>query len=156
MAAKVTHKFNKAVEEKILTSPVGGVAKDLLKRGVRVQSRARRNLSGTTGSGPRRVNTGLLRASITVKLVQRPVDLAVRVGTNVAYAKWVHDGTGLYGPKKSLIRPKQAKALRFRSKVYGAKKGKYAGWVFAKHVKGMKPNPFLKNALSAADTKNPA
>jgi len=156
LPAKVTHKFNKAVEEKILTSPVGGVAKDLLKRGARVQSRARRNLSGVTGSGPRRINTGHLRASITVKLVVRPMDLAVRVGTNVLYATWVHDGTGIYGPKHTPIRPKQAKVLVFRSKIYGAKKGKYQGFVFAKSVKGMKPNPFLKNALSAADSKNPA
>lgn len=156
MPAKVTHKFNKAVEEKILTSPVGGVAKDLLKRGVRVQSRARRNLSGVTGSGPRRVNTGLLRASITVKLIPQPKDLAVRVGTDVVYARWVHDGTGLYGPQHKLIKPRKARVLVFKSKVYGAKKGKYAGWVFAKSVKGMKPNPFLKNALSAADAKNPA
>lgn len=156
MPAHITHKFNKAQLEKILTSPAGGVAKDLLKRGARVQSRARRNLSGTTGSGPRRVNTGLLRASIEVKLVPRPVDLAVRVGTGVYYAKWVHDGTGIYGPKKMPIKPTKARVLVFKSKVYGAKKGKYAGLVFAASVKGMKPNPFLKNALSAADLKNPA
>ena len=80
MPAKVTHKFNKAVEEKILTSPVGGVAKDLLKRGARVQSRARRNLSGVTGSGPRRINTGHLRASITVKLVVPPFVSELMVG----------------------------------------------------------------------------
>ena len=156
MPAKVTHKFNKAVMEKILTSPIGGVAKDMLKRGVRVQARARRNLSGVTGSGPRRVNTGLLRASIFVKFIPRPQDVAVRVGTDVYYAIWIHDGTGIYGPKHTPIKPKQAKVLAFRSKVYGAKKGKYAGWVFARSVKGMKPNPFLKNALEAADGKNPA
>lgn len=156
MPAKVTHKFNKAVMEKILTSPQGGVAKDLLKRGVRVQSRARRNLSGLTGSGPRRVNTGHLRSSITVKLIPQPKDLIVRVGTDVYYAKWIHDGTGLYGPQHKLIKPRNSRVLAFKSKVYGAKKGKYAGWVFAKSVKGMKPNPFLKNALAAADNKHPA
>lgn len=156
MPTNVTHVFNKAQLEKILTSPTGGVAKDLLKRGVRVQSRARRNLGGSTGSGPRRINTGLLRASIAVTLVPRPQNLAVRVGTGVYYAKWVHDGTGLYGPKHTLIKPKRARFLVFRSKVYGAKKGKYAGWVFARSVKGMKPNPFLKNALKSADLRNPA
>lgn len=156
MPASVTHVFNQAQLEQILTSPAGGVAKDLLKRGVRVQSRARRNLNGATGSGPRRVNTGLLRASIDVQLVLQPKDLAVRVGTGVYYALWVHDGTGLYGPKRTVIRPKQAKALVFRSKIYGAKKGKFAGRVVVKYVRGMKPNPFLKNALSAADSKGSA
>lgn len=156
MPVHITHVFNQAQLETILTSPAGGVAKDLVKRGVRVQSRARRNLGGLTGSGPRRINTGLLRASIDVQLVLQPKDLAVRVGTGVYYARWVHDGTGLYGPKHSLIRPKQAKALVFRSKIYGAKKGKFAGKVVVKSVRGMKPNPFLKNALPSAVLTNAA
>jgi hypothetical protein len=74
----------------------------------------------------------------------------------VHYALYVHDGTGLYGPKKTVIRPKNAKALVFKSKVYGAKRGKFAGKVVVKSVKGMKPNPFLANALDSASFKNPA
>lgn len=156
MPAKTTHVFNKAVMEKILRGPNGGVVKDLIKRGARVQSRARRNLGGHTGSGPRRINTGLLRASISTQLSVQPQWLVMRVGTGVRYARWVHDGTGIYGPKKTLIKPKQAKALVFESKVYGAKKGKFVGKVVVKSVKGMKPNPFLAKALSAANLKNPA
>ena len=156
MPVKIIHVFNQVQLEKILISSAGGVAKDLLKRGVRVQSRARRNLSGVTGSGPRRVNTGHLRASIGVNLVMHTTDLAVRVGTNVFYAIYVHNGTGLYGPKHAVIRPKRARALVFKSKIYGAKRGKFAGRVVVSYVRGMKPNPFLENALKSASLKNPA
>lgn len=156
MPAKVTHKFNTLQLNFMTQSPQGGVAKDMLKRGARVQTRARRNLGGSTGSGPRRINTGHLRASISLQLEIKPAWVTVRVGTGVSYARYVHDGTGIYGPKRTPIRPVQAKALVFRSKIYGAKKGKFAGKVVVKSVKGMKPNPFLKNALSAANVKNPA
>jgi hypothetical protein len=33
---------------------------------------------------------------------------------------------------------------------YGAKKGKGKGKVFVKQVKGMRPNPFLRDALKFA------
>lgn len=144
----VTHVFNEAQLQFITSSPAGPVAKDLIKRGKRVESRAKRNLQGGAG-GPRRINTGHLRASIGSNLILRPEGLAVRVGSGVSYSIYVHDGTGLYGPKHAVIRPKYGKVLVFRSKVYGAKKGKYKGLVFARFVRGMKPNPFLRDALPA-------
>jgi hypothetical protein len=109
-----------------------------------VQSRAKQNLGGATGSGPKRVDTGHLRAKIAVQLVRRAGFPAVRIGTNVKYALWVHDGTGIYGPKHSYIYPKTKRYLRFRPK--GS-----LDYVYAKRVKGMKPNPFLVNALEAAN-----
>lgn len=144
----VTHKFNDKVLEYILHSPSGPLAKELLKRGARVETRAKHNLGGGL-SGPKRVNTGHLRSSIKVQLVSLPTGLAVRVGTNVHYALYVHEGTGLYGPKHTLIKPKYGKVLVFASAKYGAKKGKFRGKVVARSVKGMKPNPFLKDALPA-------
>lgn len=144
----VTHKFNEKQFEFIMKSPAGAVAKDLIKRGKRVESRAKRNLAGL-GGRPKRIDTGHLRASISTNLIVRPEGLAVRVGTNVRYAIWVHDGTGLYGPKHTLIRPKFGKVLVFPSLTHGAKKGKFAGKVVVRFVRGMKPNPFLHDALPA-------
>lgn len=146
--SNVTHKFNEQQFQFIMKSPVGAVAKDLIKRGKRVESRAKRNLAGLGGK-PKRIDTGHLRASIATNLIHRPDGLAVRVGTNVRYAIWVHDGTGLYGPKHVVIRPKFGKVLVFPSKIYGAKKGKWAGKVVVRFVRGMKPNPFLHDALPA-------
>lgn len=142
------HKLDLSVVQYIFTNPNGGVVKDLIKRGKRVESAAKRNLSGL-GGDPKRVDTGRLRSSIKVELVFRPEGPTVRVGTNVRYARWVHDGTGIYGPKRTLIRPKRAKALVFRSKLYGQKSGKFRGKVVVKSVKGMRPNPFLAKALPA-------
>lgn len=150
MSAKVTSKLNIQALETLLVSPQGGVAKDLVKRGQRVQSRAKRNLGGGTGSGPKRVDTGLLRASIGTNLSVTSTGLTMRVGTGVYYALYVHEGTGIWGPKGRVIKPKNGKVLVFKSKVYGAKKGKYVGKVVVPFVKGMKPNPFLTNALQAA------
>lgn len=120
-------------------------AKDLYRRGLKVQTRARILLSGSANH-PKRVSTGNLRSSIQVQLRtiggRGPV---VRVGTNVAYSRYVHDGTGLYGPKRRKIRPKRAKALRFK----GARYGK-SGYIYAHSVRGMRPNHFLADALVAA------
>ena len=139
--SKAWHVMNPVAVNKLLHSPVGPVARDLIKRGVRVQTRARRNLGGSTGVGPKRVDTGLLRASIATQLRTDGTELAVRVGTNVRYSRWVHDGTGIYGPRGLPIRPKHKKFLRWYSKGGQA--------IFRRQVAGMKPNPYLKAALPA-------
>lgn len=144
--AKSFQVLNNAAIAELLHGPTGAVAKDLLKRGIRVQTRARRNLGGTTGSGPKRVNHGLLRASVATQLGTYGADLSMRVGTNVYYARWVHDGTGIYGPHGTPIVPRHAQALKFFWKKIGST-------VYAKSVKGMRPNPFLKEALPFADGK---
>lgn len=64
------------------------------------------------------------------------------VGTNVRYARFIHDGTGLYGPRKRLIRPVRAKALRWV--------GRDGNVVFARSSRGIRPRPFLRDALEAA------
>lgn len=127
--------------QKVLTGPQGPVAKDLLRRGIRVQTQAKRNLGGV-GNLPKRVDTGLLRSSIAVQLRTGP-DISVRIGTNVYYALWIHEGTGIYGPRHAPIFPKTARYLRFKPK--GADH-----YIYRRSVKGIKPNPFLVEALSAA------
>ena len=121
----------------ILRSQSGGVAKDMMRRGFKVANAAKRNLE----KAPRRVDTGLLRSSIKPELLQINGAPAVRVGTNVFYAIMVHDGTGVYGPKGVPITPKVKKIMMWKK---GGKK------VYANVVQGMKPNPFLKDALPAA------
>lgn len=119
------------------------VAKDLLKRGFKVQAKARLLLGGAVGH-PKRVDSGLLRSSIQVRLMDSVGVQKVRVGTNRRYARWVHDGTGIYGPRRMPIKPTRAKAMKFRAGLGGGKKT-----VYAKTVKGIKKNEFLKDALPA-------
>ena len=136
-----SQRLDLAAIRQLVTSPRGGVVQDLLRRGLLVETQAKRNLGGI--GGPKRVDTGRLRASINTQLVTRDGQPAVLVGTNVRYARWVHDGTGIYGPRGRRITPKSHKRLRFRPK--GSRK-----FVYARSVAGMRPNPFMKNALHAA------
>lgn len=82
------------------------------------------------------MDTGRLRSSIRADpprlFTLRP---SVRVGSDLDYAEWVHDGT-----RPHTIRPRRAKALRF---VVGGRV------VYAKVVQhpGTRPRPFLDRAL---------
>lgn len=136
-----SHRLDLQAVRTLLTSPQGGVVRDLLRRGLLVETQAKRNLGGV--GGPKRIDTGRLRASIATQVVTRDGEPAVLVGTNVNYALFVHDGTGVYGPTGRPIRPRRAKFLRFRPR--GSRR-----WVYARSVKGMRPNAFLLNALHAA------
>jgi hypothetical protein len=138
VAAQVRHHIDQTTLKAILASQSGAVAKDLYRRGKKVEAAAKRNLARP----PQRVNTGLLRSSIRAELVSTGGALVCQIGTNVYYAWYVHEGTGIYGPKGAMIVPKTATVLSW--KVKGGKR------IFAMRVKGMRPNPFLKDALSAA------
>lgn len=71
-------------------------------------------------------------------------NLAWRIHTNVAYALFVHEGTGIYGPVGKPIVPKRARYLVFE----------WQGrtW-FLKSVKGQKPNPYADRAMDAASAR---
>lgn len=116
-------------------------AQDLLRRGLKVQARARLLLSGAAGH-PKRVDTGQLRSSVGVQLRSLAGRPSVRIGTNLRHARWVHDGTGIYGPRRRRITPTTKKALAFQSR-----RGRR---VVVRSVRGMERNEFLKDALPAA------
>jgi phage gpG-like protein len=81
--------------------------------------------------------TGRLLASLTVGGSGNVLDIGsdqVTVGTNLQYAKWLQEGTGIYGSTGQPIVPKSGKALRFQ--LGGAV-------VFARSVKGVPPRRFL-------------
>ena len=56
------------------------------------------------------------------------------------YALYVHDGTGIYGPKKRPITPKRGKVLAWES----------GGQMhYARSVKGIRPNKYMDRAYKA-------
>jgi phage gpG-like protein len=121
-----------------LYAPNGPVARDLYRRGIRVQTRARQILREAG-----RIDTGRLVNSITVQMITRAGAPVAQIGTNVEYARFIHDGTGIYGPRGAPIRPKRGDFLVFTPK--GSTQV-----VFARQVRGIRPTPYLKNALPAA------
>lgn len=145
----VRHQLDREAIHRLLTSPQGGVAKDMFRRGLRVETKAKQLLQ----SDPRRVDTGRLRASINTQAYTVNGKPVVGVGTNVEYAVYVHDGTGLYGPRGQMIVPVSKQVLRWKTRGRGQaakRKAGTGGYTFSMRSSGMRPNPFLKNALPAA------
>lgn len=130
----------------LLKSPSGAVARDLMIRGNRVKNVAQQLCP---------VDQGRLRSSISSELAFDSGELVVRVGTNVDYALYVHNGTGIYGPNKRPIVPVNKRALRWAARNNsGSGRRRYKGgataqYVFSKRSKGFKGTPFLTNALPA-------
>ena len=138
----IRHDIHYGAIAALLHDPSGGIAKDMMRRGVRIQSQAKRNLAGGNGR-PRRIATGATRASIYCRPVTVRGLPGARVGATTWYSGLIHSGTGIYGPRHRPITPTSKQFLRFTPK--GSKTV-----VFARSVKGMGANPFLADALSAA------
>jgi hypothetical protein len=117
------------------------------------------------------VDEGRLRSSITHLVTVNPGGgVTVRVGSPLAYARWRHEGTGIYGPHRSPIVPVTAQALKFRPSgrvlgpmPAGARRpsaNRRGPFIFRKSVKGSPGSPFLTQALedvfgAANVTRNP-
>lgn len=98
------------------------------------------------------VDEGRLRASITHLVTARPGGgVIVQVGSPLAYARWRHEGTGIYGPHATPIVPVTAKALKFRPNITGpmrrGESRKSGVFIFRRSVKGTPGSPFLADAL---------
>lgn len=84
-------------------------------------------------------STDLARSHIVEESMEG--DLAVRVGPTMDYGLYVHEGTGIHGPKKKpyTIKPRRKKALAF----------KFAGETIVRASvtqEGIEPNPWLEDA----------
>lgn len=127
----ISIRLNNREIDRLLKGDTGPVAKRLLRIGYKIEKGAKRRCP---------VDTGRLRSSIHTEESNTSSGAPlVRVGTNVEYAIYIHDGTGVLGPRGVPITPVSSSVL-----VWTDKKG---NTVFAKSVRGMKPRPFLKNAL---------
>lgn len=108
-------------------------------------------------NNPARVDTGLLRNSITY--VVNADEQSVTVGTNVKYAIYVHEGTGIYAPNGGtggywvyVVGGDESKKASAKGKRYTLAEAKRIVALMreqgleAFYSNGMKPNRFLKNA----------
>jgi hypothetical protein len=125
--ARVTHSFDLGAIRVIQTSPAGGVARDMYRRGQNVRSEAVR-LAGT--------DTGRLQASIRVEQVTRDGVVGARVGSNVEHAAVHHEGHGTLVPR----RPGGIMVFRPRG----------GPLVFTRRVRPVEGTEYLRRALPAA------
>ncbi len=112
-------------------------AKDAIKSGEGDQGRWAPNMTGT----PLLFRSGRLINSLTINAPNAVMDITsngVEVGTNLPYARWLQQGTGIYGPTGERIFPKTKKALAFN------------GFV-VRSIKGTPPRRFLFIDQRAAD-----
>lgn len=91
------------------------------------------------------VRTGTLGRSITAgEVVEEPGRAYIEVGTNLHYAPYVEYGTGIYGPERRPITPKQAKFLAW--------KDASGQWIRARSVRGMQPWHFMEQAFKSPES----
>lgn len=117
----------------MLRSPTGIVGRDARRRAHRVRAVART-------LAPKR--SGRLAASISAELKIRPSGVAYEVGSHLNYARYVHDGTGVYGPFGRPITARSGSVMVFR--------GRDGGVVYARTVSGTRGTHYLTRALVAA------
>jgi HK97 gp10 family phage protein len=116
----------------LLRSDDGVVGKDAMRRGRKVEAAAKRRV---------RVRTGRLQRSIKARRDRSDGEAAVIVEATAKHARFVHEGTGIYGPTGLPIQPKTRSVLKFR--VGGVT-------IFAPSVRGQQGTHFLRDALPAA------
>lgn len=128
-----------------LEGPGGLVYRDVLRRSNRVLNSARRNCP---------TDEGRLKASLAMEIRTEGTAVVGRVGTNLTYALYVHEGTGIFAGKGYIV-PVRARVLAWpvKNNQGGSPRryrgGKTAEYAFAKRVKGVPGRPFLRNALDA-------
>lgn len=132
MAVSVRIEINGSALNRLLRSPGGPVARDMLRRGRKVQAAARRRINSRTGN---------LSRSIEVSIVIVNRTAGARIGTDLYYARFVHDGTGIHGPSRRPIKPTRKKALAFSAS---------GGFAVVASSSGQRGTHFLRNALRAA------
>lgn len=79
--------------------------------------------------------TGHLRASLTSEAESTVEEIIGRIGSNLDYAPYVHNGTGIYAKNGDGRKTPWS---------YTVKSGKHAGEKY--WTRGQKPQPFLENA----------
>lgn len=84
----IRHHWDRGALDVMLRSQGGSVGQNMLLRGIRVQSEAKRQITALGA-----VDTGRLRASLVVWQQATNEGVQTFVGTNVEYAIYVHNGT---------------------------------------------------------------
>lgn len=127
----------------LLDSENGPVGRDILRRTLAVEARA-------VALCP--VDEGRLRASIDHEIGRDEHGLYGRVGTDVEYALLVERGTGVFEEAVPGVKPSANKGRRITAKGGGVLRFEVGGQVlYRRSIAGMRPQPFLRPALDAAD-----
>lgn len=146
-ATRIVIKVNQQAARQYVTAPYGPVYQYVEAKAEAVAATARRLAQSASGT---------LRSSIAQTMYISGMNVFAQVGSRLPYAIFIHEGTGIYGPRHAMIYPLRGRYLVFTpsgsSGAWGqASAGQNAapagGKVFARAVRGVPSNPFLYNAL---------
>lgn len=141
MSYTVTVDLHHAQIRNFLYSPSGQVV-----RGVRRWSEQVREFA--IARAPKA--TGELASSSVVEMNTHPGFVVGVITFRARHAIWVHEGTGIYGPRGRAIRSRSGKLLKFRSgsgRLAASQRGRARGYTYVKTVRGQPGKPFLVWAL---------
>ena len=132
MPVYIRHRWYRNEIDRLLRSRVGAVARDLERRGRAVEMRAKQLAP---------VKTGALRGSIDTVILYRDGMPVARVGSGLRYSYFVHEGTGIYGPRHARIYPRGGSVMTFNA---GGRQ------VYVRWTRGAPGRHYLVDALPAA------
>lgn len=146
MPARITVTVDQQAVKTFLTSPSGPVYQFVDTKAKAVSATAR-NLCPP--------GNGTLSGSIGYTMYVAGSMVYAQVGSRLPYAVYVHEGTGIYGPKHTYITPVHGKYLVFTpggtsmgvAGEASGSTGSTGGTVFAKKVKGIPASLFLYRAM---------
>ena len=126
---------------------MGNVLDNIDSLGEKIVNNVASNLQGNLKmESP--VDEGKLQGSWTI-FDEGPLEKTVYSSAN--YAQYVNDGTGLYGPHQTLIRPTTKKALKFTPN-----NGKLKGMtIFTPYSRGIKPRKFVEKSIERTSNRIP-
>lgn len=141
MARIVTRiQLNQAAIDRLLRGGSGPVVQHVTTLTRRTENAGKRNV---------KVDEGILRASVTSAVTTSAAEVRGRVGTGLIYGLYLHEGTGIYGPRGTPIRPIHRQFLRFEVKSGTAARGRRPV-VFARQVRGVPGDKWLLRALQSS------
>lgn len=139
MAVSVRVDLHHAQIQNFLYSPAGPVV-----RGVRRWSQEVRTVA--IANAPK--DTGELAGSSIVEMNTHPGFVVGVITFRARHAIWVHEGTGIYGPRHRPIRRRGGGYMRFPNRRgIGPRGGRPSLYVYARSVRGQPGQPFLVYAL---------
>ena len=89
-------------------------------------------------------DTGELAGSSSVEMNTLPGLVVGVIRFSAPHAMWVHEGTGVYGPRRRPITAR-GRVMRFRGRRGGA--GRNRGFTYTRSAQGQPGKPFLVTAL---------
>ena len=137
MAGTVQVDLHRAEIYNFLYNPAGQVV-----RGVRRWSQQVRSLA--TARAPK--DTGRLTSSSSVQMNTHPGLVVGVISFNARHALWVHEGTGIFGPRGRPIRARAGRVMRFPTGA-GGRARRRGGFTYTREARGQRPRRYLVSAL---------